>query len=299
MDEMIQEAVLSSIEDIEEQQLFAEYEVLMAIADVYTKSALIQESTGLVFDGEAIVQEADDASSEKSDSKLKATFKKFAGSTEKGAESGVAGFFAKVIRFIKKAFSILLKKIAHFLRVLKNKKSDQLLTFTVDIDVAVRASESLAEAAPLLKEIFSAKLSDTTAIKKATTFIRSSEKTLGKVYRSYKETASECEAQLKALKENLGVCNDAIKDAKEDAKQYGEMIANDAYKDKSDQIMSDKQKTFNTDFQALTSTFSNVLAKLTKVSGDIASTLGVKKTADGEAKEMVDAIARTNGNIPE
>lgn len=59
MTEMIQEAVLESIESINEAQLFAEAEVLIALADTYIKSALIQESNEMLdFDGYEVVQEA-------------------------------------------------------------------------------------------------------------------------------------------------------------------------------------------------------------------------------------------------
>lgn len=61
MNEMIQEAVLDSIESIDEQQLFAEYEVLSSLTATYLKSAMIQEvASGLDFDGYEIVQEADE-----------------------------------------------------------------------------------------------------------------------------------------------------------------------------------------------------------------------------------------------
>jgi hypothetical protein len=59
MTEMIQEAVLESIESIDDAQLFAEAEVLIALADTYIKSALIQESNEMLdFDGYEVVQEA-------------------------------------------------------------------------------------------------------------------------------------------------------------------------------------------------------------------------------------------------
>lgn len=59
-DEMIQEAVLDSIDAIEEAQLIAEYKVLTAMAETYMKSALIQESgCNVSFDGYSVYQESE------------------------------------------------------------------------------------------------------------------------------------------------------------------------------------------------------------------------------------------------
>lgn len=61
MNEMIQEAVLESIEAVDDSLLFAEYEVLASLAATYVKSAMIQEAAnGLDFDGYEIVQESDE-----------------------------------------------------------------------------------------------------------------------------------------------------------------------------------------------------------------------------------------------
>jgi len=61
MNEMIQEAVLESIQAIDDQQFYAEYDVLMSLCATYMKSAMIQEAaTGLEFDGYDVIQEADD-----------------------------------------------------------------------------------------------------------------------------------------------------------------------------------------------------------------------------------------------
>lgn len=61
MNEMIQEAVLDSIQAIEDQQFYAEYDVLMSLCAAYMKAAMIQEAaTGLDFDGYDVIQEADD-----------------------------------------------------------------------------------------------------------------------------------------------------------------------------------------------------------------------------------------------
>lgn len=63
-DEMIQEAVLDSIEAIEKARLYSEFDVLMSLSAAYTKAALIQESSnGLTFDGYEVIQEADGSES--------------------------------------------------------------------------------------------------------------------------------------------------------------------------------------------------------------------------------------------
>lgn len=78
---MIQEAVLNSIDQLNETQLFTEYDVLMSMNAVYMKSAMIQEAAGVTFDGYGIVQEAaDDADAdagEKKTGKLSRAKKKF------------------------------------------------------------------------------------------------------------------------------------------------------------------------------------------------------------------------------
>jgi len=92
MNEMIQEAVLDSIESINEQQLFAEYEVLSSLTATYLKSFMIQEAaTGLDFDGYEIVQEADEPGV---DVKMKKN------GTYKTKKEGV---LARILRWIKDA----------------------------------------------------------------------------------------------------------------------------------------------------------------------------------------------------
>lgn len=57
---MIQEAVLDSIDYVDLETVFAECEVLSALADTYTKMIVIQEqSSTMSFDGFSIVQEGD------------------------------------------------------------------------------------------------------------------------------------------------------------------------------------------------------------------------------------------------
>ena len=67
-DTMIQEAVLDSIESIDDTQLYAECEVLIAMCDTYTKAFQIQqESADLRFDGYSVYQEADDSDADDAD----------------------------------------------------------------------------------------------------------------------------------------------------------------------------------------------------------------------------------------
>lgn len=58
---MIQEAVLDSIDYVDLETVFAECDVLSALADTYTKMIMIQEqSSNMSFDGFSIVQEGDE-----------------------------------------------------------------------------------------------------------------------------------------------------------------------------------------------------------------------------------------------
>lgn len=57
MNEMIQEAVLDSIQAIDDAQLFTEFDVLLSMAEVYQKAIYIEESSNMTFDGYEVVQE--------------------------------------------------------------------------------------------------------------------------------------------------------------------------------------------------------------------------------------------------
>lgn len=110
---MIQEAVLDSVDQINEAQLFAEFDVLMAMADVYTKSAMIQESNSAIsFDGYSIIQEATDDGEDdnKKSGKFAAVKTKF-----KNAGSAVLGWLKRVWVAITSAFSAIFAKIKSLL----------------------------------------------------------------------------------------------------------------------------------------------------------------------------------------
>lgn len=116
---MIQEAVLNSIDTVDDSVLFAEFDVLMSMYKVYEKSLLIQEQAGLIFDGENVIQEAEDATSDSGDTKtgvgkkLKGGFSKYVvGNTEKGNESGIVGMVLKFLRWIKDGLKSIGKKLA-------------------------------------------------------------------------------------------------------------------------------------------------------------------------------------------
>lgn len=286
MNEMIQEAVLTSIDDIDEQQLFAEYEVLMALADVYTKAALIQESAGLVFDGEGIVQEADDASSEKSESKLKNAFSKAIGSGEKGAERGIAGVFMKIVRFIGKAFGILRKKIARFVRVLTNRKTDQVVTLEYNLETVDQASESLVEATALLNGIFESKGSDKTAVTKYNNFIATATKTIGKAKRSYKDTIEACTAAMKSIDGKIEAAQKDFKQFEAKANEFKAALVNDVAKNKEDQTLANNRDSFsiNITMQDWIIDYSKLIKKFNDVSVSVAQSIGIKK-ADNLIKD--------------
>lgn len=110
MNEMIQEAVLDSIESIEEQQLIAEYNVINALLDTYLKSAIIQESSGLVFDGYDVIQEAtgDDATTDtgvKDEPGVKVRMGR------NGKYRSGDNLIQRVIKFIKGLFRAIMDKI--------------------------------------------------------------------------------------------------------------------------------------------------------------------------------------------
>jgi hypothetical protein len=118
MNEMIQEAVLDSIESIDDAQLFAEYEVLSALAATYMKSAMIQEaSTGLDFDGYEIVQEykgekgIETVTSEKDGtySSVGKPSKKY--KTKQGILSKILGWIKSAVRRIREAIGGAFKKL--------------------------------------------------------------------------------------------------------------------------------------------------------------------------------------------
>lgn len=112
MNEMIQEAVLDSIESIDDAQLFAEYEVLISLGATYLKSAMIQEAaTGLEFDGFNVVQEADEPG-------VDVKTKKNGSYTSKNKQ----GFLSTILTWIKNAVSNIRKKLSKFFAKIFKKK---------------------------------------------------------------------------------------------------------------------------------------------------------------------------------
>lgn len=105
-DEMIQEAVLDSIDAIEKARLYSEYDVLMSLTAAYTKSAMIQESSnGLIFDGYDIIQEADGSSESGTETKQKG-----------GRLKAVGKWFLnlKVVQWIIDRVRLMRKKLREF-----------------------------------------------------------------------------------------------------------------------------------------------------------------------------------------
>lgn len=115
-DTMIQEAVLDSIESIDDTQLYAECEVLVAMCDTYTKAFQIQqESADLKFDGYSVYQEADDSDADDADDDSEDGEKKKSGSVKKklSAVGEKLGSMPKrFLEFIKKTA----RAIANFLQ---------------------------------------------------------------------------------------------------------------------------------------------------------------------------------------
>lgn len=112
-DTMIQEAVLDSIESINEQQLYAEFDVLLSMADVYEKAMFIEESSDLTFDGYEVVQEADEKGIDTVKSEKDGTYTSV-GKPSKKYKIGKGGFWnwlKGAFAAIGKAFSTLWAKI--------------------------------------------------------------------------------------------------------------------------------------------------------------------------------------------
>lgn len=147
---MIQEAVLNSIDMIDDAQIFAEFDVIMSMAAVYEKSAMIQEQAeNLSFDGFSIIQEADEASDEKPEpgrvtkygEKLK----------EKG---GVKKAIGTVITWIGRALDTIMRGIRFvatklgsvFKKLRKNKVTQQDVKNLVENGAEVKLDETAQEA---------------------------------------------------------------------------------------------------------------------------------------------------------
>lgn len=278
MNEMIQEAVLDSVILIDEEALFAEYDVLMSLADVYTKSALIRENSECVFDGVSIFQEADGDTTATADSK-DGKLKKLWGSSERGAESGIKGWFFKILRWIKKTFGIIKKKLQHLVRVVKNRKDEeQLITLNFKLDAVVRASESLVDASEHLDAFFESKGDDKISGKKLNTFITAAEKALAKAQHPYKEMLNECDAAMKTINENIDKAQNAYDAAFKKAEAFGREIGLDAYKPKDQQkLQDDKTHSFNIENRSLLARYAGILNRFSVVTADISKALGIRK----------------------
>lgn len=277
MNEMIQEAVLDSVILVDEEALFAEYDVLMSLADVYTKSVLIRENSECVFDGVSIFQEADDNAdaANPKDGKLK----KLWGSSERGAESGIKGWFFKILRWIKKTFGIIKKKLQHLVRVVKNRKDEeQLITLNFKLDAVVRASESLVDASEHLDAFFESKGDDKVSGKKLNTFIAAAEKAMAKAQHPYKEMLNECDAAMKTINENIDKAQNAYDTAFKKAEAFGREIGLDAYKPKGQQkLQDDKTHSFNIENRSLLARYAGILNRFSVVTADISKALGIRK----------------------
>lgn len=112
MNEMIQEALLEAIDGIDQSRMFAEAEVLAALADVYTKDIAIRQETGgiFAFDGDKMYQEADAPAATATDSSVAAPAA--AGTVKKGPVKTVLGWIWTAIKAIGSAFAWIGKKIA-------------------------------------------------------------------------------------------------------------------------------------------------------------------------------------------
>ncbi len=286
MKDMIQEAVLDSIDMVEERQLFAEYDVLISINNTYMKSAMIQEAAGLDFDGYTVIQEADESTTEtKKDGKLA----KIWGTSERGAESGIKGWFFKIIRWIKKTFGIIKKKLQRVYRVVKNRKDDrQLIELNFELDKVVRASEALVDASEHLEMFFDSKGDDKISQKKLNTFITSAEKELSKAQHPYKEMLQQCDEAMKQIDENISKSQTAYDSAFKKAEEFGREIGQDAYKPKEEQKLQDgKTHSFNIEMRSLLARYAGILNRFSVVTADLTTALGIRK-AENKIKENQD-----------
>ena len=278
---MIQEAVLDSIDQIDEESLFAEYNVLMGLSGIYTKSTLIAENSNCIFDGESVVyQEADEAEEGKENkaSKLKGAMSKIIGTSEKGAESGIKGWFFKILRWIKKAFGLLVKKLKHLIRVAKNRKSGDLVQLNFKLDAVERVSEVIADASENLDTYFESKGDDKVAGKKLNTFISNAEKVLSNAKKPYKETIEKCDAAMNSIGANIDKAQKAYDVAFKKAEAFAKEIGQDAYNPKDQQkLQGDKTHAFNIDMKSLLARYAGVINRMTVVTADIAKALGIRK----------------------
>lgn len=141
-DEMIQEAILDRIDSIEEAAIFAEFDVVMSMADVYTKSAFIaQESSGIEFDG-FVIQEADSTSAEtKTDEKK--TYVNYTG------KSKIIGWLTAALNAIIRGISFIITKVGGLFKKIGKKKSvteSDIQSYVVDHKYEVELDQTAQEA---------------------------------------------------------------------------------------------------------------------------------------------------------
>ena len=267
MNEMIQEAVLDSIDSIDEAQLFAEFDVLISMAEVYSKAAMIQEASGLEFDGYSVIQEADsEDTSEKVDKKSDVNKKsKFA-------------WLKNILTVIGKAFRFLARKAKHLIRVILNIKSDKLIVFHYKFDHVMRASEALVDASEHLGTLFETRFGDTNASNKLKHSLDIANKAINKSKTSsYKETVKACEPYLKDLLKNVETAQEKYDSASKKIREFADQLSADAYKPKADQkLQADDNFKFNISYQAMLKDYANVLKQLTAITTEISASFNIK-----------------------
>lgn len=162
-DEMIQEAVLDSIDAIEEARLFAECEVLTALVDTYMKALLIQESSDLAFDGYSIFSEAAAEATDadlqaalgKSEKKDKGSDKKDKPSKLSGVGEKLSGALKKIGEFIVKVWTTAIEKIKGVFRKIRNKRMAKLVISKGDAaQIFVKAGCQLKPGANEMYEVW-------------------------------------------------------------------------------------------------------------------------------------------------
>ena len=142
-DEMIQEAVLDSIDAIEEAQLFAEYDVVMSMANVYMKSAAIQEAAGLDFDG-YVIQEAKSETATTTDDKVKYEKKEY---LKYGGKSKILAWLANAINTILSGVRFIIRKLGSvFKRSKKTASKSDVQHWVCDCKYQVELSSEAQQA---------------------------------------------------------------------------------------------------------------------------------------------------------
>lgn len=142
MNEMIQEAILDRIDSVEEAAIFAEFDVVMSMAEVYTKSAFIaQESSGIEFDG-FVIQEADSTSAEtKTDEKK--TYINYTG------KSKIIGWITAALNAIIRGVSFIITKVGGLFKKIGKKKNvteSDVRSYVVDHKYEVELDQTAQEA---------------------------------------------------------------------------------------------------------------------------------------------------------